>query len=173
MAWTGTTILALWRKLTGRNTTYDISDADALVVINDYYQEDFPLEIVDHQIETDWTDDTTATDDGEYDVGDTQLDLKKPIYLDGDELIWYYESSEFFRNYPEFQDEGFVTAPGIAIGSSDTTAVLNEDLRFKIGDNIYDLASTETALSGDDIPQGTYGAWLLSVDADGSIPALA
>jgi hypothetical protein len=172
LPWTGTTLLALWRTLTGRGSTDDISDADALVIINDYYQEDFPFEVHDHQIEADWTVQGLPTDNGEYTIADTELELGEPITANEFDLVLYQDKQQFFEDYPENEDEDFITSPTLAIGTTPQN-VLNAACKFQIGDNIYDLASAETALSGDDVPQNTYGAWLLSVDVDGTITITA
>jgi hypothetical protein len=169
MPWTGTTLIAKWRELTGLGSTDDISDVNVLAAINAYYQDDFPLEISLHRILGDWTADATATDDGEYTLADADLDIKKPIMANEFAMTFWHNVDLFFDKHPINANEDYTTLPTLLIGSVDNAAVLNAAFKYKIGDWIYDKASAETALSGDNVPQSTFGAWLLSVDVDGTV----
>lgn len=69
------------------------------------------------------------------------------------------------------QSGNFVTSlPGLGIGST-AQNVANVAFTYKIGDVIYSKAAVTagTALSGDDIPESTYGAWRLEIGADGTV----
>jgi hypothetical protein len=47
--------------------------------------------------------------------------------------------------------------------------VANSAFSFRIAGWSYSKAAAETALSGDTVPQNKYGAWLLSIDSEGTI----
>jgi hypothetical protein len=168
VAWTGTTLIAKWRQLTGRGSTDDISDVNVLVLINDYYQDDFPLEIEADKITADYTATATATDDGEFSLSDSVIDLNRPITANEFNMTLWDDKTLFFQMYPEDRDETFITKPTLTIGT-DTAKVLSQAFNYKLSDWVYPKASVETALSGDTVPQNTYGAWLLSIDVDGTI----
>jgi len=168
LAWTGATLDAKFRAITGRGSTDDISTAAVLAIINDYYQEDFPFEIDTHKFLADWTAAATVSDAGEYTLADSDLDLNQPITADGGELQLIYNVADFFRNFPIMGNEYFTTAPTLAIGTT-ASKVLCAAFKYKLLDWTYSKASTETALSGEDVPQDTYGAWLLSLDDEGAI----
>jgi hypothetical protein len=59
-------IRAEFRHLTGRSATADISDADCNSWINEYYLQAFPEEAGVSNFQTDFTQDLTPTDSGEY-----------------------------------------------------------------------------------------------------------
>jgi len=172
--WTGTTLIARWRSLTGRGSTNDISDVDVLAAINRYYQEHFPLEIDLHEIEADYTAEAVVSDDGEFDLAFTTLDLNQPITVNGMyQLVFHHDPQRFFTKYPENRDEDYITPPTLAIGVSSAAAVLNAAFKFKMANWTYPKATAETALSGSTVPQNTYGAWLLAIDVDGAITVTA
>ena len=155
--------------MTGRGSTDDISDANVLIVINDYYQEDFPFDIDCHQYEADYTQAVTAVDSGIYTLANTVLDLNEPIRADDSHLRLVHDAKSFFESFPLYANENFTTPPTLAIGTSSTTKVKNAAFTFKIGNVRYSKATAETALSGDNVPVNTYGAWLVYVDEDGTI----
>lgn len=63
-----------------------------------------------------------------------------------------------------------IGATGIDTGST-TANVSNLAVEYGINGIVYKLGADAvgTALSGDNIPQGTYGAWRLEVGADGTV----
>lgn len=168
MAWTGATIVAKFRELTGRSSTEDISAVDALAAINHYYQENFPFEANVHVFLDDYTNEIVATDSGEYSLADSVLDLNPPWTANNFDLRYYHNSVEFFTVYPVNQSEHFITSPTLAVGTT-STKVLCAAFKYVLAGTTYAKASAETALSGDTVPQNKYGAWLLSVDDEGTI----
>lgn len=168
MAWTLENIRSRFRTLTGRGTTADISNDDCDGYINDYLKYRFPIDAQLDRFDDDWTQAITPTDAGEYSLSEDVLDLQLPIYCNDKELSAHYSKEEFWRVYPS--DEDWTTAPTLAIGSSSEAAVANSAFKY-IGQDgrVRSKAAAETALSGDDVPQNKYGAWLLEIDDDGTI----
>lgn len=68
------------------------------------------------------------------------------------------------------QGDYIVTLPGLAIGSTKPN-VVNVAFDFGINGIVYKKAAITagTALSGDNIPQATYGAWRLEIGINGTV----
>jgi len=169
MAVTLATIRADWRNLTGRHSTNDISDSDVDARINEYMRLHLPYEINFDSLLADWTQATSPYDDGEYSLGQDVLDLNPPLFADDTELVIYEDRELFFRDFPPWADEDFITPPTLAIGTASTAKVASAAFTYKIGDYAYDKSAAETALSGSTVPQNKWGAWLLYIDDDGTI----
>jgi hypothetical protein len=165
MAWTLADIRTKVRELTGRSATADLSDAAANSYINDYMRYDFPVEVQLDHLDSTWSQELTPTDDGEYALSDDIIELTEPIMLNGDEelLVWF-DQEEFWRLYPA--NEGYISAPTLVVGTTNAAHV-------SISGYQYSKAAAETALSGDAVPQSKYGAWMLSLDADGTVTITA
>lgn len=174
MSWTLADIRARWRDHTGRGSTNDIADVTVNARINDFMQLHLPLEVNLGSLEADWTQETAATDSGDYSIAEADIDLNDPITLNGDELFVYHDKMEFFRDYPVYQDEKFITAPTLAIGST-ASAVSNAAFKYQISGWTYTKAAVAagTALSGSTVPQNKYGAWMLEIDSAGAITVTA
>lgn len=162
-----TWLIAKVRTFIGVSATSALPDSDITDLINDYYQNDFVKTTLGDRFESDWTQALAATDSGQYTIGATVLKLPRPAFLDNDEIALFHDKDRFWSAYPEQED--YITAPGLAIGSSDLASVANDAFTYTISDWAYAKAAAETALSGDTVPQSKYGAWLLSVDSDGTI----
>jgi len=156
-----------FRSITRRSSTGDISDANVANWINEYYRNHFPDEAKVFDFQTDFTQSLTPTDSGEYTLSDDVIALEEPVTCDGRRIALYTDTEQFFDRYPS--GESFVTAPTLAIGTSDTAAVANSAFTYRIGNDSYYKAATETSLSGSAVPANTYGAWMLSIDSDGDI----
>jgi hypothetical protein len=135
--------------------------------LNDYYRYDLVEELNLPGVRSDWTQEATVDDNGEYPVSEEVLAVEEPFTANGGLLETYYDKEKFFEDYPE--DEDYITAPGLAIGTTSAAAVKNSAFKYKVGSWIYAKAAGETALSGDTVPQNKYGAWVLEIDEDGAI----
>ena len=160
-------IRTLWRQFTGLSETGDIADATVDIRINDHYVNQFAKEVQTDNFQADYTKDTTATDSGSYTLPSNIIDLQNPVKLNGAPLALYRDQARFWECYPD-DSEDYVTPPTLAIGST-TTKVANSAFSYKLGQYVYSKAAAETALSGDTIPDGKYGAYLLTIDDDGDI----
>jgi len=169
MSWALSDIRAKVRLLSGRGSTDDITNNNVDLEINRYYQEDFPVDIRADAALADYTKEIVVSDSGEYSLADTVLDLNSPWTANQYDLELYNDRERFFADYPVNDGEQFITQPTLAIGSGDSTKVKCAAFSFRIAEWTYDKASAETALSGDTVPQSKYGAWMLSVDADGAV----
>jgi len=166
--WVLSEIATRWRQLTGRNSTSDISDADVYALINDYYQNYFPEDALVTNFDAFFTQAFTAVDNGEYTLAQTIVKLMEPMTVNGDEITFYQDKNYYFEQYPD--DEQYITSPTLAIGSSDTKAILNNAFKYEISGWSYSKASAETSFSGlNTVPQNKYGAFCLKIDADGTI----
>jgi hypothetical protein len=109
LTWIGSEIVTKVRNITGKLTTEDISDADLLNNINDFYQNVFPLEAYVSEFE-DWFTQTTADEDGgEYTISQDYLRLLTPMTtMDSDgvlaDVTFYQDKDKFFYLWPEEDD---------------------------------------------------------------------
>ena len=162
-------IRTLWRQYTGLSETGDISDAIINTRINDHYINQFAKEVRTDNFQADYTIDTAATDSGSYSLPSNIIDVRNPVYLDGEPITLYRDQENFWSRYLPDDTQDYTTPPTLAIGTSSAAAVKNSAFSYTIGAYVYTKASAETALSGDTIPDGKYGAYLLTIDEDGTI----
>jgi len=156
-----------WRRLTGLSQTADIADAIINAYINDYYANYFPEDALLDEREEFLTQALSPTDDGGYSLAQTVMKIMEPMTVNGNPILLYKNAQLFFETYLE--NEQYITAPELAIGSSSKAAVANSAFSYAIAGQAYSKAAAETALSGGDIPEGKYGAWLLYINAAGTI----
>lgn len=192
--WKLSEIRTLWRELTGRQTTGQISDANVNKEINDYYVNHFPHDAKVDEFDVFFTQALSATDSGIYSVASNIDRLDDPVTINGREIVLYRDRELFFgahyhnhRNFlhghyhgaivhlphGQYKDEQFITDPGLAIGTSNAARVKHDDFSYEIQSRSYSKSSSEVALTGDAIPAGLYGAWSLKIDTDGDITVTA
>jgi len=160
-------IAQLWRDYTGLSETTDILAADVITRINDFYVNIFAPDVDTDDFHQDHNIATAPTDAGSYDLPSNVVDVQEPVWIDGEKIRLYRDLGAFYERFPDVE-EGYTTPPTLAIGT-DTTKVLHAAFAYRIQDRTYEAASAETALSGDTIPSGKYGAYLLSIDTDGTV----
>lgn len=146
---------------------YDRTDAQITDLVNEYYQNIFPTEANVSNFDSDFTQDTSVDDDGQYSLAQTVIQLEEPMTINGEAIVFYREKDRFFAAYPDGNQ--YISPPSLAIGSSSLSAVANSAFTYAIENYSYSAAAAETELSGDDVPQSTYGAWSLTIDSDGTI----
>jgi hypothetical protein len=189
-----TQMVARWRKHTGRSEVADISDTDVIDIINDYYVNYFPSDGEVDEFNTFYTQELTATDDGVYEITQNVDRFDDPVTINGNEIRFYRDRELFFTNHnldgnhrwfgfdfhtqhnlhtSKFEDEQFITPPTLTIGSSDVTKVKYVDFSYSINNFSYATDSAEVDLTGDDVPQGLYGAWSLKIDDEGAVTVTA
>lgn len=191
--WTLTELVAEWRKYTGRTTSDQISDEDVKVLINDYYVNHFPDDAEVDEFDVFYTQALSATDDGVYSIPQSVDRFDDPVTINGSQICFFRDRELFFASDPhlshhhhfrhistihntltrKFEDEQYITNPGLVIGSSDSAKVKNVAFSYSINDFSYSKAEAESDLVGSAIPQGKYGAWSLRVDKDGTITVAA
>lgn len=135
--------------------------------INDYYQHQFPEDADVDDLKSFFSQATSAHDDGDYDLAQTDLKLLKPVTCDDTEIRFIIDHELFFRLYPD--QEQYKTAPGLVIGTSDKAKVKHDDFTYEINGYGYEKSSSEITLSGSTIPQNKYGAFSFKIDTDGTI----
>lgn len=187
----------LWRELTGRPSTNQISDANVNKEINDYYVNHFPSDAKVDEFDIFITQALSATDNGIYAL-DSGIDrLDDPVTINGRQIAFFRDRELFFGTHDhhhhhghghflhgnfsvtsshfggQFKDEQFITDPGLAIGTSNAARVKHDAFDYRIDDFSYSKATSEVALTGDAIPAGLHGAWSLKVDVDGTITVAA
>ena len=150
-----------------RHSTAEISDANCNNWINEYYRNILPEELRIDRFQTDFTQDITPTDSGEYSLGQGIVAVEEPVTIDGSPITLTMEKKVFFGRFPE--KERWISPPTLVIGTSSTSAVRNSAFRFRIADHAYAKAAGETELSGDAVPANLYGAWMLTIDSDSDI----
>lgn len=167
MAWTLADMRTTFRSLTGRKSTSQTPNATVDNYLNDYYRFDLAEMVEMEKFRSDWTQEATATDSGEYTLSEDVITIEEPFFANDEELVVCYDKEEFFRSFPDIED--YITSPTLVIGTTNTYAVRHSAFKFKIGGWTYSKVAGETALSGDTIPQDKYGAWLLEIDSAGTI----
>lgn len=166
--WIMSEMVTEWRRITGVKSTSQETDASIHKFINDYYQNFFPTQSQVDDLEDFLTQEVTAVDSGQYALAQTTLKIAKPITLDGNKIDLYLDKELFFDTYPE--DEQYISAPGLAVGSSDSKKVKHDTFNYSVADNSYNKPTSEVAFSGlDTVPQNKYGAFSLTIDTDGAI----
>lgn len=157
-----------WRVLTGCKDTSETEAATIRKWINSYYTENFPFDSNVDELNGFLTQAVSATDSGEYTLAQTALKIKEPVTLNGEPISLYLDKKLFFETYLE--NEQYISAPGLAIGESDTKKVKHDDFSYAIAGNSHGKSSSEVAFSGlDTVPQNKYGAFSLTIDSDGTI----
>ena len=168
-AWTGTEIRQKYRDLTGLKSTSQRSDALCLDDLNDYYQNHFPIECALERFEADFVQELLVSDDGDYLIDESYLELKPPYTIDNFPVQLFSNKTQFDAHFPLETDPVNLTDPALVIGSSSASAVANSAFSYRIGSFSYAKAAAETELSGDTLPQNKYGAWRLEIDSGGTI----
>jgi len=190
--WTLAEMRTRWRKYTGRSTTGQISDSDVNDLINDYYVNHFSNDAQVDEFDTFFTQALSATDDGIYDIDQSVDRFDDPVTINGNQIRFFRDREAFFSDlhlhhhhghhhhflslmtlhnthFRKFEDEQFITAPTLVIGSSDSKKVKNSAFSYNIDNFAYSKVSSEVDLTGSAVPQGTYGAWSLKIDENGDI----
>ena len=160
-----------FRGLVGRSSTGEISDSAVDDQINDYYQNFFPEEVGVADFRTDLTQELLPTDDGEYTLAQTVVSVDQPVTINAERISLLTEKELFFDLWPE--DEHTITAPGLTVGATNAAHVKYNAFAYEVSGKSYSKTAGEVALSGDAVPAATYGAWLLTIDADGDITITA
>lgn len=190
-SWKLSEIREEWRKLTGRPSIAQILDADVNKEINDYYVNHFPGDAKVDEFDVFFTQALSATDSGVYALASNIDRLDDPVTINGTQIILCRDREIFFGmhghhhrfahfagqrtsfHHVQFEDEQFITDPGLAIGTSDTAEVKHDAFDYEIQEKSYSKATSEVALTGNAIPSGKYGAWSLRIDTDGTITVAA
>jgi len=168
MAWTLADIRAKVRTLSSRPSTNQISNDNIDTYINDFYRFDFCELVGLESFRSDWTQEATVTDSGEYTISEDVVNLEEPVFANDEKITVYYDKDWFYSDYPD--EEDYITSPTLAIGTSDVKAVANSAFKYKISGWIYSKAAAETSFSGlSTVPQNKYGAFLVEIDSDGTI----
>ncbi len=190
--WKLSEIRALFRELTGRPSTSQISDVNANKELNDYYVNHFSHDARVDKFDVFFIQALSATDDGVYSLGENIDRLDDPVTINGREIILYRDRELFFGVHDhhhqflhghfhgarttlhgQFRDEQFITDPTLVIGTSDTAKVKHSDFDYEIQSKSYSKSSSEVALTGDAVPSGLYGAWSLKINVSGTITVAA
>jgi hypothetical protein len=193
--WKLSEIRALFRELTGRPSTAQITDVDVNKEINDYYVNHFPSDAKVDRFDIFITQAMSATDDGIYSIASDIDRLDDPVTINGRQIELFRDRELFFGTHDyyhrghflhggnftvtsshlgiQFKDEQFITDPNLAIGTGDTAKVKHGAFDYRIQEKSYSKATSEVALTGDAIPAGLYGAWSLKIDTDGDITVAA
>ena len=168
LTWKLSEIKTRWRELTGLSTTGDIADATLGGLINDYYVNHFPEDAKVSNFDGAFTQLLAPTDSGEYSIDEAYVKLMGPMTVNGAPVRFFQDKRYFDEQYPV--NEQYITAPGLAIGSSDTKAVLHAAFKYNISGYGCHKATSEVSFSGlSTVPQNKYGAFSLKIDIDGTV----
>jgi hypothetical protein len=102
--WPLSAIQSKIRRLTGRPSANQLSDADLLNYINRYYLLKFPLEIRPMELET-WFEATLTAGQDTYLLDDLSFDgylsIGNPMTINSYPLECYYDPDEFYDDFPD------------------------------------------------------------------------
>lgn len=190
--WKLSEIRELWRELTGRPTTNQITDINVNKEINDYYVNYFPHDAQVDEFDVFYTQALSATDSGIYSVAQNIDRFDDPVTINGKEIVFHRDREIFFATHDythrylhghyygarsnlqgQYEDEQYITDPTLAIGTSNTARVKHSDFSYEIQGKSYSKSSSEVALTGSAIPAGLYGAWSLKINTSGTITVTA
>ncbi len=159
-----------FRKHIGKSSTSEETDAICNKWINDAYRNHLPEILQLDKFKSWFTQALSATDNGKYAIAQTDIDFTRPVFLNGEEITFEGDTEKFFSEYPEDGNEQYITAPGLAIGTSDTAKVKHSTFSYDIGGYSYSKATSEVAFSGlSTVPQNKYGAFALKINSAGTI----
>lgn len=169
LTWGLTDLRAKVRDLTGKVAS-QLANGALDDKINDYYRNVFPIDVKPEKLKGWYTQATSVDDSGEYTVSTDVALLFTPATVNGSDVDFYQDADEFFYLYPKYTGAPYaISDPGLAMGSSSKAAVANDAFSYSIASDSYSKAATETALSGDNLPDGKCGAWRLEIDTAGTI----
>ena len=136
--------------------------------LNAYYRNRFPLQL-DLDLLHDWyTQSTSVSDDGKYQLSQTDLRIDEPVTVNNREILMSHDKGRFFADYPE--DEQYITDPTLVIGTTSAAKVKHSDFVYELNGISYPKSSSEVAFTGlETVPQNKYGAFSLKIDSDGDI----
>lgn len=152
----------------------NIGGPELTTKINDYYRNTFPAELRPEELKSWFTQATSVGDSGEYTVSTDIVLLDNPVTCNGVEIKLYLDAVNFFKKYPKDTGSAFcITDPTLVIGTTSKAAVRYSAFSYEIHGKSYEKAAGETALSGDNLPDGKVGVWRLEVDTDGTVSIVA
>ena len=99
MAWTVEKMITVFRDLTGRKSTGQISNTDVIDYLNRYYRYVYPLEVITPELKGWYTFNTVAST-GSEDINDDVLDIKDPVYVNDDRASLWTDEDRFYAEYP-------------------------------------------------------------------------
>lgn len=99
MGWTFSDIKAKVRKLTGKRSTNQLSDADLGEYVNNFYQWDLPVEVGSPEFD-DWYEFNTEDGVGYQALPETILSVNPPVFIDNERASWYTNDEDFWDIYP-------------------------------------------------------------------------
>lgn len=151
MAWQLSSIRTKTRRLSGRISTNQLSDAEVLDYINEYYTETLVAELNLNELET-WKDFQTTVNDEDYTLDSTDFVVRQPIYVNGDEINFYTDPDLFYNAYPRtYYEESIGTGDGATVTFTATTSQTPVRLDSMVVDDASQVLTTNTSgiLSGD------------------------
>lgn len=99
MAWTLARIRSKIRELTGKPSTSQLSDAEILLRVNDFYINILPSE-VDCKPLRGWYDFSTVDGTGTQVLPASAIAVEGPVFLEGDEINFWTDDKLFYSMYP-------------------------------------------------------------------------
>jgi hypothetical protein len=176
ITWTLTELRSRIRYLTGKRSTGQLSDNDLDGFINDYYENRFPVEVQPERLKSSVTQATSVDDNGQYTLSNDIVTLltdeeNSPVTINGRRIKVYENRKNFFDQFPKDTGAAYcITDPTLAVGSTPQNVAYSA-FSYRIEQYSYsaDASAVGTALSGDTVPQNTYGAWRLEIDSDGTV----
>jgi len=165
MAWTLADIRTKFRDLTGRKTVGQMSDAAINTLINDFYTRDFPRDVLQDAIKSVFYQDLTCVDPGSYAISNDYLSFKMPAFIDDRQIHLTFDVDFFFKQYPN--DESCLENTSIGIGVISVASIEVNDFAYRIEGYSYYTAGTEGLLTGSNLPNGKFGAWLIEINSAG------
>jgi len=105
--WDLADIRTLFRRLTGRLTTANLSNDSCDEAINSFYMHDFVQEVQPKELQGVYEFDLTASD-GDYTIDEGVIIVKPPVWINNNRVTYRTNEDDFFTNlFPwDYDDEG-------------------------------------------------------------------
>ena len=158
MAWTLSSIRTKVRRLTGRLSANQLSDAVILEYVNQFYRETLLGELINLRELESWWEFNTSVDDEDYSISATaDYILGKPLYVAGTEINFFRDADDFYTHYPQtYTEETLGTGDGSTTVFSYTALMLPiKPGTVVIDDQTEIFTSSGGTLTGDQGGTGT------------------
>jgi len=161
---------ALFRDITGMQATTQITDTVIDEQINDFYVHKMTKEVEVGEAKGDQSVVVGPHLSNVFDIPTIDSDIievRKPFFIDGEEIPVFTDKSTFFGQFPEDSDVVQVvtaadttTGANLSVGSSDAKDVRHGGFYYEIGGFTYFINFAEATMTGDTLPANKFGSWL-------------
>ena len=173
-------IISKVRRITGRPSSTQITDAEIVEYIDTYYLYDFPMDLKTNNLKTTYSFDTQPNVDTYTFPRNLYYSVEAPVYVSGYQVPLFQNRDLFYKSWPQLDySETLTTSTGIAgpyVGTTTATPVLKNSVTISVDDGTgtYSIAK-DNGVGGftGDVTAGSinYLTGATSITFDSAIPA--